>query len=229
MGESGAGKSTLMKILAGAQKADAGEIRLDGKIIDLDTPLQAMNLGISIIYQELMLVPHLSVAENIFLGREPRTLPGWVDGRNLRRQAQILMDEVGIGIDVRVPVGGLPLARRQMVEIAEATSRKSKVIVMDEPSATLTEHELEHLFTLITRLKQKGIGIVYISHRMEEVFHLCDRVTVMRDGKTVGTSRIGEASREDLLRLDPKTPQEEAGLTVYMNERHHDEIFVTGQ
>lgn len=200
MGENGAGKSTLMKILAGAQKADTGQIKLEGKPIVVDTPLQAMNLGIGIIYQELMLVPHLSVAENIFLGREPRALPGWVDGRSMRRQAQALMDEMGMGIDVRAPVGGLALAQRQMVEIAKATSRRCKVIAMDEPSATLTEHELERLLTLIARFKAKGIGIVYISHRMEEVFRICDRVTIMRDGKTVGVSRIGEVSREDLVR-----------------------------
>lgn len=200
MGENGAGKSTLMKILAGAQKADTGQIKLEGKPIVVDTPLQAMNLGIGIIYQELMLVPHLSVAENIFLGREPRALPGWVDGRSMRRQAQALMDEMGMSIDVRAPVGGLALAQRQMVEIAKATSRQSKVIAMDEPSATLTEHELERLLTLIASLKARGIGIVYISHRMEEVFRICDRVTIMRDGKTVGVSRIGEVSREDLVR-----------------------------
>ncbi len=200
MGENGAGKSTLMKILAGAQTADTGEIKLDGRPIHVDTPQQAMDLGINIIYQELMLVSHLSVAENIFLGREPRLLPGWVDGKKMRRDAQALMDDLGMGVDVSAPVGGLPLAQRQMVEIAKATSRRSKVIIMDEPSATLTDHELEHLFTLIAQLKAKNIGIVYISHRMEEVFSICDSVTVMRDGKTIGASRIGEVSREDLLR-----------------------------
>ena len=201
MGENGAGKSTLMKILAGAQKADSGEIRLDGQPIQVETPLQAMDRGINIIYQELNLVPHLSVAENIFLGREPRLIPGWVDGRTMRKNAQTLMDDLGMGIDVRTLVGTLPLAQRQMVEIAKATSRKSRVIVMDEPSATLTDHELEHLFTLIARLKSTGIGIVYISHRMEEVFQICDSVTIMRDGKTVGTNKIGAISREDILRL----------------------------
>ncbi len=201
MGENGAGKSTLMKILAGAQKADSGEICLDGQPIHVETPLQAMDRGINIIYQELNLVPHLSVAENIFLGREPRLIPGWVDGRTMRKNAQTLMDDLGMGIDVRTLVGTLPLAQRQMVEIAKATSRKSRVIVMDEPSATLTDHELEHLFTLIARLKSTGIGIVYISHRMEEVFQICDSVTIMRDGKTVGTNKIGAISREDILRL----------------------------
>jgi ribose transport system ATP-binding protein len=201
MGENGAGKSTLMKILAGAQRANSGDILLDGTPVHVDTPLQAMERGIGIIYQELNLVPHLSIAENIFLGREPRLFPGWVDGRAMRRDAQALIDELGMGINVRTLVGGLPLAQRQMVEIAKATSRKSRVIAMDEPSATLTDHELEHLFTLISQLKAKGIGIVYISHRMEEVFHICDAVTVMRDGKTVGAGRIGEIGREDVLRL----------------------------
>lgn len=200
MGENGAGKSTLLKILAGAQKADAGEIRLDGSTVTIETPQQAMCLGIGIIYQELMLVPHLSVAENIFLGREPRVLPGWVDSRAMRRQAQALMDELGLRVDVRQPVGGLPLAQRQMVEIAKATSRQSQIIAMDEPSATLTAHELDHLFTLIAQLKSQNIGIIYISHRMDEVFQICDSVTIMRDGRTVGASRIGAVSREDLLR-----------------------------
>lgn len=200
MGENGAGKSTLMKILAGAQKADTGEIRLGGQPVTIDTPQQAMDLGVGIIYQELNLVPHLSVAENIFLGREPRGLPGWVDSRTMRRNAQALMDDLGMGIDVRSLVGGLSLAQRQMVEIAKATSRNSRVLAMDEPSATLTEHELDHLFTLIGQLKAKNIGIVYISHRMEEVFQICDSVTVMRDGKTVGTHKIGSISREDIVR-----------------------------
>ena len=201
MGENGAGKSTLMKILAGAQRADAGEISLDGQPFHADTPQQAMNQGVNIIYQELNLVPHLSVAENIFLGREPRLFPGWVDSRAMRRAAQALMDDLGMPIEVGLPVARLPLAQRQMVEIAKATSRQSRVIIMDEPSATLTGHELTHLFTLIGQLKAKGIGIVYISHRMEEVFQIADAVTVMRDGRTVGTSRIGEISRDEMVRL----------------------------
>ncbi len=201
MGENGAGKSTLMKILAGAQTADSGEIRLDGKPITVDTPQKAMDLGINIIYQELMLAPHLSVAENIFLGREPRLLPGLVDGAAMRRQAQALMENLGETLDVRRLVGTLSIAQRQMVEIAKATSRRSRVIAMDEPSATLTAHELENLWRLIRQLKSQGIGIVYISHRMEEVFQIADSVTILRDGRSVGTSRIGDIEREDVLKL----------------------------
>jgi len=201
MGENGAGKSTLMKILAGAQHADSGEVLLDGTAIHVETPQQALDLGISIIYQELNLVPHLSVAENIFLGREQQLFPGWVDTRTMRRAAQALMDDLGMPIDVRTAVGTLPLAKRQMVEIAKATSRQARVIAMDEPSATLTDHELEHLFHLIEQLKNKGIGIIYISHRMDEVFRICDAVTVMRDGKTVGSHRINAITREEVLRL----------------------------
>ncbi len=201
MGENGAGKSTLMKILAGAQPADAGEIILDGKPVTVDTPQRALDLGIAIIYQELMLVPHLSVAENIFLGREPRLLPGWVNGTRMRREAQALMENLGETLDVRRPVGPLSIAQRQMVEIAKATSRNSRVIAMDEPSATLTDHELENLWRLIRQSKSQGIGIVYISHRMEEVFQIADSVTVLRDGRSVGTSRIGDIERDAVLKL----------------------------
>jgi len=201
MGENGAGKSTLMKILAGAQKADSGTIRLDGAVVEMDTPQRAMDLGVNIIYQELNLVTHLTVAENIFLGREPHLLPGWLDQTKMNREAQVLMDGLGQGIDVRSLVGSLSVAQRQMVEIAKATSRKSRVIAMDEPSATLTDHELDNLWTLIRQLKQQQIGLIYISHRMDEVFQIADAVTVMRDGRTVGTSAIADIKREDVLRL----------------------------
>ena len=201
MGENGAGKSTLMKILAGAFPADAGEMRLDGRPITVSSPQQAIDLGISIIYQELNLVPHLSVAENVFLGRFPRRLPGWVDAAKMRRDAQALMDDLGMPLDVRTLVGTLSVAQRQMVEIAKATSRKSRIIAMDEPSATLTDHELENLWRLIGRLKAQGIGIVYISHRMDEVFQIADAVTVLRDGRAVGTSPIDGISRDEVLRL----------------------------
>ena len=201
MGENGAGKSTLMKILAGAVRADAGTIHLDGRPVEIDTPLRAMELGIGIIYQELHLAPHLSVAENIFLGREPQRLPGWIDAAKMRRDAQSLMDGLGMALDVRTLVGGLAVAQRQMVEIAKATSRKAKLIAMDEPSATLTAHELENLWILIRRLKSQNIGIVYISHRMDEVFEIADTITVLRDGHVVGTRPVAEISRDAMLKL----------------------------
>jgi ribose transport system ATP-binding protein len=201
MGENGAGKSTLMKILAGAHQPDSGEILLDGTPVTINSPQQALDLGISIIYQELNLVPHLSIAGNIFLGREPRLFPGWIDQGRMHREAQALMDGLGMRLDVRSLVGPLPVAQRQMVEIAKATSRGARLIAMDEPSATLTDHELENLWQLIRRLTIQGVGIVYISHRMDEVFGIAQRVTVLRDGRSVGTGTVGELSREEILRL----------------------------
>ena len=201
MGENGAGKSTLMKILAGALEADAGTISLNGKEVRISSPQQAMDLGIGIIYQELNLAPHLSIAENIFLGREPRLAPGWIDGRKMRREASALMADLGMPLDVRTLVGTLSVAQRQMVEIAKATSRKAQVLAMDEPSATLTAHELENLWRLIRRLQAQGIAIVYISHRMDEVFQIADAVTVLRDGKIVGHAPVGEISRDEVVRL----------------------------
>ena len=200
MGENGAGKSTLMKILAGAHRADGGEIRLAGVPTNIETPQQAIEQGVSIIYQELNLVPHLSVAENLYLGREPRRMGFFVDKGRMNRDAQAVMDAFDAGIRADALVGTLSLAQRQLVEIGKATSRQCRVIAMDEPSATLTAHELENLWRLIGKLKAQGIGIVYISHRMDEVFAIADRVTVLRDGKTVATSPITETTREDVLR-----------------------------
>ena len=153
------------------------------------------------IYQELQLAPHLSVAENIFLGREPKRLPGWIDAGKMRRDAQELMDSLGMALDVRVLVSGLAVAQRQMVEIAKATSRRAKIIAMDEPSATLTAHELENLWVLIRRLQAQGIGVVYISHRMDEVFQIADTVTILRDGHVVDSRPIREISRDDVVKL----------------------------
>jgi ribose transport system ATP-binding protein len=200
-GENGAGKSTLMKILAGAHHPDSGEILLDGQAVTMDTPQKALGLGVSIIYQELNLVSHLSIADNIFLGREPRLLPGWIDQRKMVQQAQSQMDNLGMGLDVRRLVGPLTIAQRQMVEIAKATSRGARVIAMDEPSATLTDHELENLWRLIRQLTAQGVGIIYISHRMDEVFEVCQQITVLRDGRSVGGGPLAEMTREGILKL----------------------------
>ena len=202
LGENGAGKSTLMKILAGAEMRDAGEILLNGQPVVIDSPQKAMELGISIIYQEFNLVPYLSAGENIYLGREPRgILPGFVDFRTMYREAQRVIDALGVRIDARAPVNQLSVAQQQMVEIAKATSKKSKIIVMDEPSATLTDHELVALFKLMRQLKSQGVSIIYISHRLEEVFEVCDRATIMRDGTHIATMDVKDLTRDQIIRL----------------------------
>jgi ribose transport system ATP-binding protein len=202
VGENGAGKSTLMKILAGAETRDSGELLINGEPAAIHHPQDAMELGVNIIYQEFNLVPHLSAAENIFLGREPgAALPGFINFRKLYEDAQQLMDSLGVQVDVRTEVSRLSVAQQQMVEIAKATSRNSVVIAMDEPSATLTDHELRNLFELIRSLRDRGVGIIYISHRLEEIFGVCDRVTVLRDGHYVGILRVEETSREEIIRM----------------------------
>jgi len=202
VGENGAGKSTLMKILAGADTRDAGSIRINGEEAHLTGPQEAMRLGVSIIYQEFNLVPYMNAAENIFLGREPASaVPGVIDFRRMYADAERIVGELGVKLDVRAPVNRLSVAQQQMVEIAKATSRSSHIIAMDEPSATLTEHELENLFALIRRLKAEGVSVVYISHRLEEIFQIADRVTVLRDGRLVATKPVAETDREDIIRM----------------------------
>ena len=202
VGENGAGKSTLMKILAGAEKADTGEILLNGRPIHITSPQAAMDLGINIIYQEFNLVPHLSAAENIYLGREPSAaIPGFINFKKLYGDAENVMSSLGVAVDVRAEVSRLSVAQQQMVEIGKATSRNSVTIAMDEPSATLTDHELRNLFELIRSLKKQGVGIIYISHRMEEIFDICDRVTVLRDGHFIATKRIEELDREAVIKM----------------------------
>lgn len=202
VGENGAGKSTLMKILAGAELMDSGQILLDGREVHLDTPQKAMAAGISIIYQEFNLVPYLSAAENIFLGREPRgRLPGFVDFHTLYANAEEIVKSLGVRLDVRTPVQELSVAQQQMVEIAKAISQNSRIIAMDEPSATLTDHELVHLFELIRRLKSQGVSVIYISHRLEEIFQIADQVTVLRDGHLVGSHPASQLDRESIIQM----------------------------
>ena len=202
VGENGAGKSTLIKILAGAETRDGGEVLIDGAPVHFSGPQDAMDRGVNIIYQEFNLVPHLSAAENIYLGREPRAaIPGFIDFKKLYADAQAVMDSLGVRVDVRTEVSRLSVAQQQMVEIAKATSRNSRVIAMDEPSATLTDHELKNLFDLIRSLKQRGVGVIYISHRMEEIFDICDRVTVFRDGQYVETLNVADTNRDQIIRL----------------------------
>ncbi|MFD3443508.1 sugar ABC transporter ATP-binding protein [Microbacteriaceae bacterium 4G12] len=186
VGENGAGKSSLMKILSGIYTKDAGTISLEGAEVDIDSPKTAQTLGISIIHQEMNLMPHLTIAQNIYIGREPRG-GVFLRERALNRKATELLQRLGIALDPREIVGNLTVAKQQMVEIAKALSFDAKVLIMDEPTSALTESETETLFRLIEGLKQRGTGVIYISHRMEELRRIADRVTVLRDGQYIGS------------------------------------------
>ncbi len=201
LGENGAGKSTLMKILSGAYQKSAGQIILDGVEVEIKNPKQAQTLGISTIYQEFNLIPHLSVGENIFLGREPERLPGLIDQRAIFQAATRALSGLGLILDPHRLVKELKVAEQQMVEVAKALSLDAGVLIMDEPTAALTEHEIKELFATIRKLKDQGVSIVYISHRMEELFEIGDRVTVLRDGRSVGTYDVREMSKSELIRL----------------------------
>ena len=201
LGENGAGKSTLVKILSGAYLRSSGQIFLDGEEIDLRTPRQAQALGISIIYQELNLVPQLSAAANIFLGREPRLWAGLIDQKKMNRDAQALLDQLHTGIDARRRISMLSVAQQQMVEVAKALSMNARILIMDEPTSALTDQEIRELFALIRRLKAQGVAIIYISHRLEELFEIGDRVTILRDGKYIATRKLHEIDTSELIRL----------------------------
>jgi ribose transport system ATP-binding protein len=201
LGENGAGKSTLMKILSGAYQKSEGQIALDGAAVEIKNPKHAQTLGISTIYQEFNLIPNLSVGENIFLGREPASLPGLINRRAIQHQAREALSGLGLEIDPRKLIRELRVAEQQMVEVAKALSLDARILIMDEPTAALTEHEIKELFATIRTLKTKGVSIVYISHRMEELFEIGDRVTVLRDGKSVGTYEVRQISKSELIRL----------------------------
>jgi ribose transport system ATP-binding protein len=205
LGENGAGKSTLMKILSGAYRKDAGEIRFDGRTVDIISPRAALALGIRVIYQELNLVPHLSVAENIFLGAMPARWRGIVDWSALYERTSRLLTDLGMDVtalDPRAHVARLGMAQRQMVEIAKAlASGDARILVMDEPTSSLTSREVAQLFSLIARLAARGVAIVYITHRLDEVFRIGTRITVLRDGRHVTTRPIADVSVDQLVRL----------------------------
>ncbi len=217
VGENGAGKSTLMKILAGAYKADSGEIIYKGERRDSASAGQIIDSGISIIYQELALVREMSVAENIFLGREPRNRLGILHLKELYEQAGALLARLGVSLDLRLPVSELTIAQQQMVEIAKALSQNADLIVMDEPSAILAGHELDQLFEIISNLVEQGVTIIYISHRLEEVFRIADFVTVLKDGEVVETRPIDQLDRPTLVQLMVGRPLEE----IFPMTDHH--------
>jgi ribose transport system ATP-binding protein len=203
LGENGAGKSTLMKILSGAYTRDSGEIYWEGQPIDIRSPKEAQNLGIGIIYQEFNLIPQLSIAENVWIGREPLANQSMrmIDWPLMYRRTKELLDELHLDLDPRRPVAGLGVAQQQMVEIAKALSLNTKLLIMDEPTSALTEREVEHLFGVIERLKARNVGIVFISHHLDEVEHICDRGTILRDGTYVTTIDLEGVSEEEIIRL----------------------------
>lgn len=200
LGENGAGKSTLIKILGGAHRPDAGAITINGRPHTVQSPHDAQQAGIGVIYQEFNLIPALSAAENIFLGRE-KTQGGFVARQREAREASRLFERLGVNIDPWLPCRQLSVAQQQIVEIAKALSLDARIIVMDEPSATLTSEEVQRLFEIIRELKADGRGVIYISHRLEEIYQIADRITVLRDGVRVGERRIDQVSRNDLIEL----------------------------
>ncbi len=202
LGENGAGKSTLIKVLSGVHQPDEGELLIDGTPARLDGPYAARARGIATIYQELLLFPELTVAENIFFGHPPTRRGGALDWRAMRRDARKLLESLDIhDLDVGQVVGALSVGNRQRVEILRALSQDARVLIMDEPTAALTEHDVQRLFGIVRRLRARGVGIVYISHRMDEIFALADRVTVLRDGEYVGTRQVAATDQDELVRM----------------------------
>ncbi len=201
MGENGAGKSTLIKILCGVQPPDAGAIIIEGRPVSIGSPTAAHHLGISPVHQELHLEPHLSVAENIYLGRQPTNRLGLIDRRKMHTDARRILDELGVSLDSSAIVGALSIAERQVVAIARAVSTNARIMIFDEPTSSLTRRESELLIQMIRRLKNQGVGVIYVSHRMEEIFDLCDRVTVFRDGRYVATRNVADTSMGELVHM----------------------------
>ncbi len=203
LGENGAGKSTLMKILSGAYSRDAGEIYWEGRKIEIHNPREAQNIGIGIIYQEFNLVPQLSIAENVWISREPMKNKAMhlLDWPEMYRKTQVLLDELNLDLDPRRPVAGLGVAHQQMVEIAKALSLDAKLLIMDEPTSALADAEIHQLFTIIRKLKERGVSVVFISHHLDEVLEICDRGTILRDGEFIKTIDLQDTTQETLIQL----------------------------
>lgn len=201
LGENGAGKSTLIKILGGIYTIDEGDILIDGQQVAIHSVTDAQANRISIIHQELAQVPYMTVAENIFLGKEPTNWRGTLHRREMNRQAQALLDHYDLGIQADAQLGALTIAQRQMIEIIKAASFNARILVMDEPTSSLSEKEVEFLFSTIRRLKASGVGIIYISHRLSELFDISDRVTVIRDGQYIGTCVTKDTQAADLIAM----------------------------
>ncbi|MBU4293386.1 MAG: sugar ABC transporter ATP-binding protein [Actinobacteria bacterium] len=201
VGENGAGKSTLIKILGGAYQPDGGEIFIEGEKISISSTSMAQHLKMAVIYQEFNLIPDLSVAENIFIGREPKIGKSFINWNKLNNDAAEILKKLDIDINPRKFISDLSVAEKQMVEIAKSLSMDARLIIMDEPTATLTEKEVVKLFSIIEELRKKGVSIVYISHRLDEAFRLSDRITVLRDGKRIETKKTSETNQDEIISL----------------------------
>lgn len=200
LGENGAGKSTLMKILAGVQPQDSGSVYVDGAEVQITDPLVSKRLGIGIVFQELSLADNMTVADNIFALNEPMRGP-FVDSRAMYRRTQELLDRLGFDLDPRAMVGDLSVSARQLVEIAKVLRAEPRILILDEPTSTLTEREVQALFTVVNAVKAEGVGVVYISHKMDEIHALCDRATVLRDGVAVGTVALADTTVDELVAM----------------------------
>ncbi|XAM00161.1 sugar ABC transporter ATP-binding protein [Phycisphaeraceae bacterium D3-23] len=222
IGENGAGKSTLMKVLAGVQPPDAGTVYIDGKPTVLRSVQDAMNAGVALIHQELNLADNLDIATNIFLGREPNTL-GWVDRRRVEREAQQAMDAVGLRCSPRTPVSALSTGQQQMVEIAKAVSAQARILIMDEPTSSLSQQETDKLYAVVRKLQSQGVGIIYISHRLGEVTELSDRVTVLRDGRHAGDLAKEDITHDRMVKL--MVGREASSLYDYRPRAHGETLL----
>ena len=201
VGENGAGKSTLMKIIGGIYTRDTGEIRIEGKPIDCSTPIKAMREGISVVHQELSLAENLSVAQNVYSNREPVNAFGFIREKELNRNVKTIFDRMGIAIDPRELAGNLSVAQQQLVEIAKALSQDAQLIIMDEPTSSLSEKEVDYLYTIVDGLKADGLTLIFISHKLDEVFRVADRISVLRDGKLVGTVETANSDTDEIIRM----------------------------
>ena len=201
LGENGAGKSTLMKILSGVYKPNEGTIHFEGREVKFERPHDAQALGISIIYQEFSLVPYLTASENMFFGSEKRTRWGTIDRASMNRETRAVLKRLGVEIDVTQPVAHLSIAEQQFLEIGKALARSTRVLILDEPTATLTPQEADRLFEVMRELKRSGVAMIFISHHLDEIFQIADRVQCLRDGSSVGTKPIGGCTTEELVRM----------------------------
>jgi ABC-type sugar transport system ATPase subunit len=201
VGENGAGKSTLIKVLGGQHRPTSGTLIMNGRPVHFDNPRQSQSAGISVINQEFNLIPQLTIAENIFLGREPRHATGLIDWKTINEHSASLLRELGMTVSPRMRVEYLSVADRQLVEVAKALSQDFRVMIMDEPTAALNSAEVERLFSIIANLRQRGIAVLYVSHRLSEIFRIADRVTVLRDGRRVDTRLIGDLTEDDVITM----------------------------